>query len=288
MKKKILILGISGMLGNTMFKMFCDNNNYFDVYGTLKNKKKIKYFKNQKKKIFIGYDVNNFDKISNLITKLKPDYIINCIGSIKQKKYNIKEYLIINSYFPKKLDFVCNKNKTKLIHFSTDCVFDGKRGNRSEYDQPDAKDDYGMSKFLGEINNSNSITLRTSIIGHELNTSYGLLEWFLNSKNKVYGYNNVKFNGVTTVELFNLIKKIILMNKQINGLYHVSASKISKYNLLKLIAKIYKKDIKIVSYKKITIDRSLNSSLINKKINYKPPSWNEMIKSNYNFNIKNR
>ena len=287
MKKRILVLGISGMLGNTMFSLFTQNNKYFETFGTLQDKNKIKYFLKNKKKIYIGYSVKDFEKFNKLIKKIKPNYVINCIGSIKQKESSFDEYLKINSYFPKKLNIACNKYKSKLIHFSTDCVFNGKYGNRYEVDQPDALDLYGITKFLGEINNNNSITLRTSIIGHELESSYGLLEWFLKSKNKVHGYDKVKFNGVTTNELFNLIKKIILMKKSINGLYHVSSDKISKKYLLELIAKIYNKDIKIISSKKIVIDRSLNSSLIKKKINYKTPSWEKMIISMNRFYKEN-
>ena len=234
MKKKILILGISGMLGNAMFTLFNKNNYHFNTYGTLKNKKKLKYFLKDKKKIFIGYDVNNFDKINSLIFKLKPDYVINCIGSIKQKKYSLEDYLSINSYFPNKLNLSCIKYKSKMIHFSTDCVFNGKFGNRFETNQPDALDHYGITKFLGEINNKNSITIRTSIIGHELGSTYGLVDWFLSSKDKVEGYENAKFNGVTTIELFNFVKKILLIKKDIYGLYHLSSNKISKKKIIRI------------------------------------------------------
>ncbi len=288
MKKKILILGVSGMLGNILFTLFSQNYKIFDTYGTLRDKNKIKFFNYQKKKLYFGYNVNNFEKFNILISKLKPDYVINCIGSIKQKKYTFKEYLNINSFFPNKLNILCIKYNAKLIHFSTDCVFNGKYGNRNEHDEPDARDTYGITKFLGEVYSSNSITLRTSIIGHELGSSYGLLEWFLKSKNKVVGYENVKFNGVTTTEIFNLLKKIILIKKDISGLYHISSNKISKKKLLDLIAKIYKKNIKIIPSKKIIIDRSLNSSLIKNKINYKPPSWEKMIVSMKNFYENNK
>ena len=286
--KKILILGISGMLGNTLYYLFSRDNINYKTYGTIRYPLKNKLLKNLNDKIYLGYNIENINKFDELISKIKPDYVINCIGLIKQKKSSINKYIKINSIFPKKLEQICIKRNVKLIHFSTDCIFNGTKGNYSEKDISDADDIYGISKYLGELTNKNSLTIRTSIIGHELKTKFGLIEWFLNSNKQIDGFKKAFFSGLTTVEVFNILAKIIQSNIRFSGIYHVSSNKISKFDLLNLISIIYSKKILIKPNSKITIDRSLNSSLFKLKLNYKPPTWKSMIKTLHQYYTKSK
>jgi dTDP-4-dehydrorhamnose reductase len=144
---------------------------------------------------------------------------------------------------------------------------------------PDAYDLYGRSKLLGEVDYEHSITLRTSIIGRELSTSHGLVEWFLNQKGSVKGYSNAIFSGLPTVELAKIICEYVIPFKELHGLYHVSADPINKHELLTLIAKEFGKEIEIIADESVLIDRSLNSLKFRKKTGYSPPIWSELVKN---------
>jgi len=268
------------MLGSKLFQEFLKKK--YEVRGSLRTIPK--KFLIHKSNIDSDIDVQNILKLKKKILKFNPDFIINCTGVIKQKvdQFEEKNIFYINSVFPHELYKISNMINSKLIHFSTDCVFDGKKGNYNEKSVPNASDIYGISKFLGELNFKNSLTIRTSIIGHELNSKNSLLEWFLHlKKNQCYGFVSAYFSGMPTIEIFNFLEKFILRNKKICGVYNLSSSKISKYNLLKKISNIYSKKIKIIKSKKLKIDRSLNSNKIKKLVNYKSPSWDDLIENMY-------
>lgn len=284
---KIYLLGVNGMLGSHLFLQFKKNN--FIIRGSLRGNKVPKLFKKYSNDIDLNVDIINLSNIKKNLSIYKPNIIINCIGITKQKitkNTPLEEIFYINTLFPHKLNFIANKIKSKLIHFSTDCVFSGKRGNYSPRDIPDSEDIYGVSKYLGEITKK-ACTIRTSIIGHEIDQKFGLLEWFLAQKKYCVGYSKAFFSGLTTLEVFNFLK--IVLNKNFtNGLYHVSSKKISKFHLLKIIKKIYKKKIIIKNSDKLKIDRSLKISLDKKISFYKVPSWNYMIQELYKFHIEKK
>ena len=281
MKKKILILGANGMLGHVLFNNFSKNNNYF-TKGTLRNKKYKKYFKQiYRNDLITNLDVTDISKLKKVISSFKPDILINCIGIIKQKKkINYENMIKINSLLPRKLYEICEIYKTKLILISTDCVFLGLKGNYKESDLTDAKDIYGISKILGEYTNKNSLVLRTSIIGHELSSRNGLLEWFLSQKEHVSGYKNVYFSGVTPFELFKILDKYIIRSN-LSGIYHIGAKKINKFDLLKIISKIYKKNIDIKPSYNEKLNRSLNFKKFKLQTGYINNKWIDMIKDMY-------
>ena len=277
---KIYILGITGMLGSKLFLEFLKKK--YKVRGSARYiHKKFNKFKSN---IDLITDVYDLDTLKKKIKKFKPKIIINCVGVIKQKinKIDEKDIFYVNSLFPHELYKISELTNAKLIHFSTDCVFNGKIGNYSENHAPNAYDIYGFSKRLGEINYKNSITLRTSIIGHEIKGKYSLLEWFLNQKKNCEGYSKAYFSGLPTIEIFDFLEKHILNKKKISGLYNLSSTKISKFKLLKLIAKIYGKKIKIIKNKDFKIDRSLNSKKLKKTTSYKSPSWIKLVKKMFN------
>ena len=268
------------MLGSKLFEEFLKKN--YKVRGCSRTIPK-KFLKH-KAKIDSNMNVENIIKLKEKIFKFKPNVIINCIGVIKQKiiKSDEKKIFYINSVLPHEINKISNIINSRLIHFSTDCVFNGKKGNYNENSLPNAGDIYGMSKALGEVHSKNVLTIRTSIIGHELSSKNSLLEWFLHlDQNKCFGFTDAYFSGLPTIEIFNFIEKFILKNKKINGVYNLSASKISKFNLLKKISKVYSKKIKIIKNNDLKIDRSLNSKKIKRLVNYKSPSWDNLIKNMY-------
>ena len=169
----------------------------------------------------------------------------------------------------------------RFIHISSDCVFSGSKGMYVESDLPDATDLYGRSKALGEVVNGNALTLRTSTIGHELHTKYGLLEWFLSQENECFGFSRAIFSGLPSVVFAEVIKDFVLPNPHLEGLYHISAEPINKYELLKLIASIYGKKIEIKQDREFTINRSLNHEKFKAATSYTPAPWPELIETMY-------
>jgi dTDP-4-dehydrorhamnose reductase len=284
-KKRILILGASGMLGHTLFKYL--SNKDFEVYGTLRNTTLLDKFPEKLKSMLLcTNDLSSTDEILKIINITNPDIIINCVGVIKQLA-SAKDPLLtlpINSLFPHKLSQITKIIGARMIHISTDCVFSGKKGMYTEYDQEDARDLYGVSKKIGEvINEPHVITIRTSIIGHELNSSYSLLEWFLNQEQSVEGYANAFFTGLPTIALSEVIEKYIIPNEDLSGLYHVSSESISKYDLLKIISEIYGKNLSIKKNESFSINRSLDSSKFQRISGYLPENWPNLILKMKNF-----
>ncbi|MEW6571403.1 MAG: SDR family oxidoreductase [Nitrospirota bacterium] len=277
---KVLILGASGMLGHKAYQILSP---HFDTYPAFKNfndpLRQLNIF--AEKKIIDKVNAFDFQSVTRAIDFVNPDIILNCIGIIKQLKEasNPKISIYTNALFPHLLEEICAARNCKLIHISTDCVFSGSRGNYKEEDMSDAIDLYGRTKYLGEVIHSDyALTLRTSIIGRELFTQNGLVEWFLSQNHgKVNGYSHAIYTGLTTVALCKEIRRILIEYPNLNGLYHVSSDKISKYELLKLIADIYGLDIEILPYENFHCDRSLNSSLYRETTGFFPPSWQEMI-----------
>ena len=275
---KILIIGADGMLGHKLHEQLIKS--FKDVYFTSKNAniKNNKYF-------IKNINVINTKKVINLIKRTKPNYVINCAGLIKQKLKNKKDknLFLVNTKFPIYLDKYSEKLKYRHIHFSTDCVFDGIKGNYKEKDKTNANDIYGISKFKSENKiNKNTLILRTSIIGHEKNQSKkSLLNWFLSQKKNCLGYKKAYFSGVTTLELSKIILYIIMEKKFKKGLYNLSSKKISKFKLLKIINAIYKKNINIEPDLSLKIDRSLVGQKFEKQFKIKANSWKKQIDEMY-------
>ena len=173
---------------------------------------------------------------------------------------------------------LCKLLNARLIHISTDCVYSGKKGNYLESEPADSMDVYGQSKLLGEVDYPHAVTLRTSTIGHEFSTKHGLLEWFLSQEGECNGFLRAIFSGLPTIVLAQIIRDIVIPNNDLRGLYHVAGQPISKYDLLKLIAEVYGKSIKIIKDENFTIDRSLNSDKFKTATGYSPSAWPELIR----------
>lgn len=280
---KILVIGASGMIGSTMLRVI---NEKFPsgVFGTVRDPAVGRFFSpDLASRLISGVDVGNGDSLVKLLGSVRPDVVINCAGLTKHKPA-AEDPLIalpINALMPHRLSRLCGLTGARFIHVSTDCVFSGKRGFYVEDDPADADDVYGKSKFLGEVNYPNSVTLRTSTIGRELNSKYGLLDWFLAQEESCKGYTRAIFSGLPTVLFAQIVRDFVIPNKDLAGLFHVSAIPITKYDLLRLISKTYGKTIDIVPDATLGIDRSLDSSRFRTATGYVAPDWDDIINLMY-------
>ena len=279
-KSTILILGATGMLGHALYNFLSKESN-LRVFGTIRNEDSLILFsKAQAKNIITGVDAQNFDTVFAALTKIKPQIVINCIGIIKHISLadEVLKTVPINTLFPHHLAIATKKMNARLILVSTDCVFSGEKGNYAESDPADCKTVYGISKYLGEISNQkNILTIRTSIIGHELRGGHSLVNWFLNQKDVATGYDNAIYSGLPTIELAHIIRDLIIPNNTLWGLYHIASKPISKFDLLALIAQIYGKKIKLKKSIAPNINRSLNCNKFKKVTGYKPKTWKRLI-----------
>lgn len=290
-KTRVVVLGASGMLGHKMFEVLSMSENY-DVYGTVTSISSFRGLlpKSYSNKINEGVFADKIETVIDVLARLKPNIVINCIGIIKQsnKSHDAQGMILLNALFPHQVASICDELSARLITIATDCVFDGQKGEPYlESDIPTCHDEYGMTKYLGELRSDNNLTLRTSIIGHEMHTHKSLIDWFLyDTKPQIKGYSKAIFSGFPTVILSRLISDKIIPNNELKGLLHISVDPISKYDLLKKVAKMYKKDVEIVPDQTLSINRSLNSDIIRRLIGYTPPSWDELVETMYNDYIK--
>lgn len=276
---KILVLGGGGMLGHKLIQCWTKK---FDVWATIRTdfEKYRQYDFFAENRIVENVEIEDVQILEATVRQIRPDVIVNAVGIIKQlpSAKNVIKTLSINSIFPHRLAELGEKFGARLINISTDCVFSGTKGNYSEEDMPDAVDLYGKSKNLGEVTGDNCLTLRTSIIGRELNTAHSLIEWFLSNEGKtVKGYVNAIYSGFPTVVFADIITDLIENHPDISGLYQVSSEPINKYELLKLVRNAYHTDIEIEPFEDFKIDRSLNSERFRNAVSFKPLEWDKMI-----------
>ena len=284
---KLLILGGSGMVGHTLIKQLLAKHEIFTILRNRTDLQSSKFFEKilQKDRCVLIDDINQYENLNNIIKQISPDIIINCIGVIKQRNdiKNTLNMIRINSLLPHILNDICHKNKMKLIHLSTDCVFSGNKGNYKESDNPDPTDKYGESKLLGEINEGTSLTIRTSFIGPELFNKKSLFEWIKSQKNtEIDGFENAIYSGLTTLTFAQVIENIIDKHLDLSGVWQVSSDSISKFELIKMINQKFNLNIKINRNSSFQCNRSLNSSKFKKKTAIKIPSWESMINDLYN------
>ncbi len=273
------------MLGNAVFRLFSESSG-FETFGTVRTKLAIERLaKTNEGGIIHGVDVEDVDSLSRVLSRVRPSVVINCVGLVKQlaESDDVLAAVPINSILPHRLARLCDLVGARLIHMSTDCVFLGDRGMYRETDRADAQDVYGRTKLLGEVNYPNAITLRTSIIGHELSGARSLIGWFLEQKGSVRGFSRAIFSGLPTIEIARVIRDFVIPNDELRGVYHLSAEPISKFDLLHLVAREYSKDIDITLDSEYIIDRSLDSSRFRDLTGFRPKSWPDLIKAMHDF-----
>lgn len=226
-----------------------------------------------------GVEVASQDALVRAVAVTRPEAIVNCVGIIKQVKeaHDPMLSLSINSMLPHRVAELAAAAGARMVHISTDCVFSGRTGGYTEASISDAEDLYGRSKFLGEVDAPNAVTLRTSIIGRELETRSGLVEWFLSTQGSAKGYRQAIYTGFTTAELSRVIMDVLARHTELRGVWQVSSERITKYDLLHLLKTAFHHDVRIDPDDAVRIDRSLDSSRFRGATGYVPPSWPAMI-----------
>lgn len=282
---RVMVLGASGMLGNAVFRMFALSPNFITL-GLVRTTNSLSFLANDlHSHIICNVDLENIDSLIDLFSKSRPQVVINCVGVVKQAlaAEDPMAVISVNTLLPHRLARLCDLVGARLVHISTDCVFSGAKGMYKEVDTSDAQDFYGRSKYLGEVDYPNAITLRTSIIGHHMNGTQNLIRWFLEQQGAVKGFRKAVFSGLPTVELAHIIRDYVIPRPKLHGVYHVSAKPISKYELLCLVANVYGKSIEIQPDEHLVIDRSLDSTLFRQVTNYEPKGWKELIQQMHDF-----
>lgn len=276
---RLLILGGTGMLGH---RLWLAAREQFETRVTVRGASTSALHGNlfDPARVIPGVIVEDFDSVVQAVAIARPTVVVNCIGIVKQRAAakDPVASLVTNAVFPHRLARLCQATGARLIHLSTDCVFSGRRGNYREDDRTDPEDLYGQTKLLGEAAGPGCLTLRTSMIGRELATSQGLVEWFLGRRGgSAAGYPRAIFSGFTTGALADLIIELIAEHPSIEGLWHVAAEPISKLDLLTLIRDSGQLEIELIPDAGVVIDRSLDATRFRRETGWSPPSWPAMI-----------
>ena len=276
---RLLILGGSGMLGHQLWRgLHAQHDTWvtlrrpvpdFAVHNLFDEAKAIQFD-----------DITDDTALERALGQAKPEAVINCVGLIKQRDEASDEVLTlrVNAEFPHRLAKRCGEAGARLIHFSTDCIFAGTKGNYTESDPSDAADLYGQSKHQGEVADAHSVTLRTSVIGHELGTNLALLDWFLSQRGQaISGFTKAIYSGFTTLEMARIVDRILTQHPALSGVWHVASEPISKFALLQLCREKLGWEGVIEPNDEFVCDRSLNADRFNQATGYTPPSWEAMI-----------
>ncbi|HAX81204.1 MAG TPA: NAD(P)-dependent oxidoreductase [Actinobacteria bacterium] len=276
---RILVLGSGGMLGHKVLQRLSTEHT---VVGTLRGAPGAKPYGAiplfRDGAIVGGVDAADVSTVSGAIEASRPDVVVNCIGVIKQKDRDPEANIAINALFPHRLVAHCSEHGIRVIHFSTDCVFNGRRGSYAEDDISDAEDLYGRTKYLGEVADSEHVlTLRTSLVGRELTEFHSLLEWFLSQRGRVKGFRRAFFSGVTTNWMADLVARLITEHPGVHGRYQVAGPRISKFDLLGVFAKAFGHKVEIVPEDEFLLDRSLIGDRFTADTGLKAPSWEDMV-----------
>ena len=276
---RLLILGGSGMLGHQLWRSLHAQH---DIWVTLRRPAAdfAPYHLFDEAKSIQVDDITDDATLGQALAQAKPDAVINCVGLIKQRDEASDEALAVrvNAEFPHRLAKRCDETGARLIHFSTDCVFAGTRGNYTEDDPADATDLYGQSKHRGEVTGPQCVSLRTSVIGHELGTNLALLDWFISQRSQtINGFKKAIYSGFTTLEMARIIERILTRHPRLSGLWHVASEPISKFDLLQLCREKLGWEGIIEPNDEFVCDRSLNGDRFNEATGYKPPGWQAMI-----------
>jgi len=276
---RLLILGGSGMLGHQLWRgLHAQHDTWVTLRRPVADFAAHNLFDEAKAIQFD--DITDDTALERALGQAKPEAVINCVGLIKQRDEASDEALTlrVNAEFPHRLAKRCGEAGARLIHFSTDCIFAGTKGNYTESDPSDAADLYGQSKHQGEVADAHSVTLRTSVIGHELGTNLALLDWFLSQRfQAINGYTKAIYSGFTTLEMARIVDRILTQHTDLSGVWHVASEPISKFGLLQLCREKLGWEGVIEPNDEFVCDRSLNADRFNQATGYTPPSWEAMI-----------
>jgi dTDP-4-dehydrorhamnose reductase len=274
---RVLILGGSGMLGH---KLWQDFSARFDTYATIRSSQNPPAVLDPARTV-ANVSAETFDTVAGVVGSVRPDVVVNCVGIVKQapEARDPIASIVVNSLFPHRLAELCDVVGARLVHVSTDCVFSGRVGGYSESDLPDPEDLYGRSKLLGEVaDGSHCLTIRTSIIGRELERSNGLLEWFLSQRGRtIRGYRRAIFSGLTTKALARVVASVVAEHPALSGIRHVAAEPISKLDLIQMLKDAYNMTVEILPDDEVVCDRSLDGTRFEQETGLRAQPWPEMI-----------
>ena len=231
-------------------------------------------------RVIDGVDVGSDEALERAFDVARPDVVVNAVGVVKQRQdaSDAVQSIAINALLPHRVAAMCGSSGARLIHLSTDCVYTGSRGSYSEADPPDARDLYGRSKLLGEVDSEGCLTIRTSMVGREIGSSRGLIEWFLSRRGEtVKGFTRARFSGLTTAELSRVIRGVTQDYPDLQGIWHVAGEQISKHDLLTMVNRDFRLGTTIVADDAFVCDRTLDASRFMNATGYRPPPWAVMI-----------
>lgn len=277
---RVMILGAAGMLGHKLLQQW---SGAFEVAATLRGTLDASAVKSLGLDLpfYEGVSAEDLGPLERALDDFRPQAVVNCIGIVKQLREASDPIVSIsvNALFPHRLAIACGEREARLINISTDCVFSGRQGPYTEDDAADPNDLYGQTKRLGEVTNPGCCTLRSSIIGRELNRGTGLLEWFLHQPGpRIQGFRRALYTGFTTIAFAEILRRVIVEQPDLYGLWHVASEAISKFELLKLVRDIYGVDIDIDPYDDFVCDRRLDGSRFRRTTGIDSPPWREMIR----------
>jgi dTDP-4-dehydrorhamnose reductase len=220
--------------------------------------------------------------LKGVIDDVAPDVVINCVGIVKQlaAAKDAERSIAINALLPHQLARLCAERGSRLIHFSTDCVFSGRDGPYREADVPDPTDLYGRSKLLGEVAYAHCFTIRSSIVGRSLRNGTGLFDWFFRQRGGcVKGFRRALYSGLTTGAMADVVKLVLEQHPSLSGVWHIAGDPIDKYNLLRLVNEVCGLGIQIEPEDAFQCDRRLDSSRFHEATGWSPPAWQDMIET---------
>ncbi|MFA5844414.1 MAG: SDR family oxidoreductase [Coriobacteriia bacterium] len=279
---RVVVFGANGMLGHQLCLRLATS---LDVWGTVRGDPLdyARYRLLPQERLLGGIDITDLECVSRVLALSEAEAVVNAIGIIKHRdeaKAAIPS-IVTNSLFPHQLADVCEAAGARLVHMSTDCVFSGRRGSYTESDLPDPPDLYGRSKLLGEVDRPGCLTLRTSIIGWEIERRTGLLEWFATQRGKrIGGFRKAIYSGVSTAAIADLIADVLRTRPDLSGVHHVASEPLSKYDLLvRLREKLGWGDIIIEPDDEFACDRSLVGERFEAAAGWRAPSWDDMLGS---------
>ena len=278
---KILVLGATGLLGNAVFRSMSKASGA-RVTGTIRDEAARGLFAPEHAaRLIVVEDLENPQGLARLFDGAGPDVVVNCVAAGRPAPADPMRSILVHSVLPHRLLYLCGRSGARLIQIGSDGVFSGMRGAYTEDDAPDANDIYGISKLLGEVAAPHAITLRTSIIGHELQSGSGLLEWFLSQQDQCRCYTRAIFSGFPTIVLADLIRDVVIPRPDLHGIYHVATRAISKFDLLQLVARRYGKAIQLIPDDRENPDRSLVAARFEKTTGYVAPDWPTLVDRMY-------
>jgi dTDP-4-dehydrorhamnose reductase len=276
--QRVLVVGGNGLLGNAVVRVLA-NDPSLRVQCTMRSSAVGDRIRaGVPVEVLSPVDAERLEDLESAFDRAQPAVVINCVGATKHVDTgnDASAAYLVNAVLPHVLATLCATRGARLIHVSTDCVFSGRKGMYSESDEPDAEDVYGRSKSAGEVRYRHALTMRTSIIGHEIGTHRSLVEWFMR-QTQCRGFGRAVFSGFPTVTLARIIRDVVIPKPSLHGLYHVAAPAINKFDLLSKIAKTYSLPVAISPDDSFVIDRSLDGRRFAAETGFASPGWDDLI-----------